>query len=178
MCWDAQAQRQNCSASPLCDTAVPQSLREILFKWVPHCRKWSQGHSVFTSGVPNMSGTRLTCKKFDLRRHVFQVGPPSLLLVLMAQTTLEEFQLSAPSPHDVVDTCRLHGRGPRGGLHQVQLKSGWAATQSVSPFRVLLLLLTSVRPHTSPYKPVRARMLAAFFLQRCSLEVGPLAVSG
>ena len=63
MCWDAQAQRRNRSASPLRDAAVPQSLREILFKWVPRCRKRSQGHSVFTSGVPNMSGTRLTCKK-------------------------------------------------------------------------------------------------------------------
>ena len=139
MCWDARAQRRNRSASPLRDAAVPQSLREILFKWVPRRRKRSQGHSVFTSGVPNMSGTRLTCKKFDPSRRVFQVGPPSLLLGLMAQTSLEEFQLSAPSPHDVVDTCRLRGRGPRGGPHQVQLKSGWAATQSFSLFRALPL---------------------------------------
>ena len=119
--------------------AVPQSLREVSFKWVPRHRKRSQGHSVFTSGVPNMSGTRLTCKKIDLSRRVFQVGPPSLLLGLMAQTSLEEFQLSAPSPHDVIDTCRLRGRGPQGGPHQVQLKSGWAATQSFSLFRVLPL---------------------------------------
>ena len=139
MCWDTRAQRRNRSASPLRDAAVPQSFREILFKWVPHRRKWSQGHSVFTSGVPNMSGTRLTCKKFDPSRHVFQVGPPSLLLGLMAQTSLEKFQLSALSPQVVVDTCRLRGRGPRGGPHQVQLKSGWAATQSFSPLRALLL---------------------------------------
>ena len=139
MCWDARAQRRNRSALPLRDAAVPQSFREILFKWVPRRRKRSQGHSVFTSGVPNMSGTRLTCKKFDPSRRVFQVGPPSLLLGLMAQTSLEEFQLSTPSPHDIIDTCHLHGRGPRGGPHQVQLKSGWAATQSFSPFRVLPL---------------------------------------
>ena len=139
MCWDTRAQRRNRSASPLHDVAVPQSFREILFKWVQRHRKRSQGHSVFTSEVPNMLGTRLTCKKFNPSQCIFQVGPPSLLLGLMAQTSLEEFQLSAPLPHDVIDTCRLHGRGPRGGSHQVQLKSGWAATQSFSPFRALLL---------------------------------------
>ena len=76
MCWDTWAQRRNRSASPLRDAAVPQSLREILFTWVPCHRKRSQGHSVFTSGVPNMSGTRLTCKKINRRWHIFQLGTP------------------------------------------------------------------------------------------------------
>ena len=126
MCWDTWAQRQNRSASPLRDATASWSLREIFFKWVPHHGKRLQGRSVFTSGVPNMSGTRLTWKKFDWSRHVFQLGPPSLLFGLMAQASLEEFQLSTPSPHDIVDVCRLHGWGPWGALHQVKLKSGWA----------------------------------------------------
>ena len=41
----------------------------------------------------------------------FSWGPLSLLLGLMAQASLEEFQLSTPSLHDVVDMCRLHGPG-------------------------------------------------------------------
>ena len=84
----------------------------------------------------------------------FSGGTPSLLLGLMAQTSLEEFQLSAPSPHDVIDTCCLRGRGPQGGPHQVQLKSGWAVTQSFSLFRALPFrwpVYGRIRARTSQY---------------------------
>ena len=76
MCWDARAQRRNHSVMPHHDTVASQSLREILFKWVPHHGKWLQRHSIFTSGVPNMSGTRLPCKRLDRRRCIFQLGTP------------------------------------------------------------------------------------------------------
>ena len=142
------------------------SLREIFFKWVPRRGKWSQGCSVFTSGVPSMSGTRLTWKKFDRSWHVFQLGPLSLLLGLMAQASLEEFQLSTPSPHDIVDVCRLHGWGPWGALHQVKLKSGWAVMQSFSPFRVLPLRRLVIQPGTSWYACSACLEHYKFFLAR------------
>ena len=44
---------------------------------MPRRGKQSQGCSVFTSGVPNISGTRLTWKKFDWSLRVFQLGSPS-----------------------------------------------------------------------------------------------------
>ena len=166
MCWDARAQRRNRSASPLRDAAASWSLREIFFKWVPHRGKQSQGCSVFTSGVPNMSGTRLTWKKFDWSQCVFQLGPPSLLLGLMAQASLEEFQLSTPSLHDIVDVCRLHSWGPWGGSHQVQLKSGWAVMQSFSPFRALPLHQPVVWPGTSRYTCSTCLEHYKFFLAR------------
>ena len=155
MCWDARAQRRNRSASPLRDAAVPQSLREILFKWVPRHRKRSQGHSVFTSGVPNMSGTRLTCKKINRRQHVFQLG--------------------TPLPSLGVDGPGLPGRisierpiTPPHHRHLPSLRLGSPRWSAPSPTEIGLGCdakffsvpsatppLTGVRPHTSPYEPVR-----------------------
>ena len=155
MCWDARAQRRNRSASPLRDAAVPQSLREILFKWVPRRRKRSQGHSVFTSGVPNMSGTRLTCKKINRRRRVFQLG--------------------TPLPSLGVDGPGLPGRisierpiAPRRHRHLPSSRPGSPRWSAPSPTEIGLGCdakffsvpsatppLTGVRPHTSPYEPVR-----------------------
>ena len=155
MCWDAQAQKQNCSASPLCDAAVPQSLREILFKWVPHCRKWSQGHSVFTSWVPNMSGTRLTCKKFDPSRHVFQVGPPLPSLGVDGPDLPGRISVERPVT-------------PRCGRHLPSSRPGSPRWSAPSPTEIGLgcdakifsipsatppadLCMAAYEPHTSPY---------------------------
>ena len=147
----ARAQRRNRSASPLRDVAVLQSFREILFKWVPHHRKRSQGHSVFTSGVPNMSGTRLTCKKINLEA--------------------THFSARDPLPSLGVDGPGLPGRisierpiAPRRRRHLPSSRPGSPRWSAPSPTEIGLGCdakffsvpsatppLTGVRPHMSPY---------------------------
>ena len=112
-----------------------------------------------------MSGTRLTSKKFDRSWHVFQLGPLSLPLGLMAQASLEEFQLSALSPQDAVDTCRLRGWGPWGGLHQVQVKFGWAVAR-FSLFWALPLCGPVIWPCMSQYACSNCHEHSNFFLAR------------
>ena len=161
MCWDTQAQRRNTSASPLRDAAVPQSLRVILFKWVPCRRKRSQGHSVFTSGVPNMSGTRLTCKKFDLSRRVFQLGTP-----------LPSLAVDGPDLPGRISVERLIT--PRCGRHLPSSRPGSLRWSAPSPTEIRLGCdakffsvpsatpsLTGVRPHTSPYEPYACSVFLA-----------------
>ena len=154
MCWDARAQRRNRSASPLHDAAVPQSLREILFKWVPRRRKRSQGHSVFTSGVPNMSGTRLTCKKFDPSSTRFSGGTP-----------LPSLGVDGPDLPGRISV--EHPVAPRRGRHLPSLRPGSPRWSAPSPTEIGLGCdakifsvpsttppLTCVRPCKSPYEPV------------------------
>ena len=161
MCWDARAQRRNRSASPLHDAAVPQSLREILFKWVPRRRKRSQGHSVFTSGVPNMSGTRLTCKKIDRRRRVFQLGTP--LPSLGVDGPGHPGRISVERP--ITPQCRrhlpsLHPGSPRWSAPSpteigLGCDAKFFSVPSATP------PLTSVWPHTSPYEPYACSIFLA-----------------
>ena len=119
-----------------------------------------------------MSGTRLTCKKFDWSRRVFQLGPPSLLLGLMAQASLEEFQLSAPV-------------APRRRRHLPSSRPGSLRWSAPSPIEIGLgcdATFFSVPNPTPPcpsrtaaYEPVRARTIAppAVNTQFCLARVFP-----
>ena len=129
-----------------------------------------------------MSGTRLTCKKFDWSRRVFQLGPPSLLLGLVGPGLPGRISIECP----VAPRCHRHLPSSRPGSLR------WSAPSSIEielGCDATFLSVPSPTPpwpsRTATYEPVRARTLAApalntpiFFLQGCSLEVGPLAVSG
>ena len=130
-------------------------------------RKTVAGTFCFHIWGPKHVGYQAHLEKVWLESTRFSAGTPSLLLGLMAQASLEEFQLSTLSPHDIIDVCRLRGRGPKVVFAPSPIEIGLGCdAQHFSPFRALPLRRLVIRPGMSQYACSACLEHYKFFLAR------------
>ena len=156
----------------------PSKFEEIFFKWVPHRRNSHRDVPSSQLGSKHV-GHLAHLQKIWLESMCFSAGTPLPSLGLIAQASLEEFQLSTP----VAPRCCRHM--PSLWLGSLRWSAPSSSEIGVGLWHNIFLCSKPYPSADQLYGHVWASTLAApafntinFFLQGCSLEVGPLAVSG